>query len=170
MKKVSDSFASATHMVMPNDTNPLGNLMGGQLMLWMDIISAISAQKHCWNIVVTVSVDNVSFSHPIKLGDIVTLNAKVTRTFNTSMEVFIEVWVENYKTQTKIKSNTAFYTFVAVDSNNKPLRVTEAMPETDEEQGLYVGAIQRRNLRLMLANRLNEQDKKALLTELLNSK
>lgn len=155
---------------MPNDTNPLGNLMGGQLMLWMDIISAISAQKHCKNLVVTVSVDNVSFNHPIRLGDIVTLHAKVTRTFNSSMEVFIEVWVENFKTQTRIKSNTAFYTFVAVDTNGKPLRVVEAVPETDEETLLYTGAIQRRNLRLMLANRLNEQEKIKLLTDLLNTK
>lgn len=158
-------------MVMPNDTNPLGNLMGGQLMLWMDIISAISAQKHCWSIVVTVSVDNVSFNHPIRLGDIVTLNAKVTRTFNSSIEVFIEVWVENFKTQTKVKSNTAFYTFVAVDAtNNKPLKVVEALPETEEEITLHAGAIQRRNLRLMLAHRLNAEERITLLTDLLNSK
>ena len=170
MKKTAESFASATHMVMPNDTNPLGNLMGGQLMLWMDIISAISAQKHCKGLVVTVSVDNVSFNHPIRLGDIVTLHARVTRTFSSSMEVFIEVWVENYKTQTKIKSNTAFYTFVAVDTNGKPLKVIEAEPETEEEILLYTGAIQRRNLRLMLANRLNEEEKIKLLTDLLHTK
>ena len=169
MKKTTESFASATHMVMPNDTNPLGNLMGGQLMLWMDIISAISAQKHCKSLVVTVSVDNVSFNHPIRLGDIVTLHAKVTRTFSSSMEVFIEVWVENYKTQTKVKSNTAFYTFVTVDTNGKPLKVIEAEAETEEEILLYTGAIQRRNLRLMLANRLNEEEKVKLLTDLLNT-
>lgn len=170
MKKLAESFASATHMVMPNDTNPLGNLMGGQLMLWMDIISAISAQKHCKSLVVTVSVDNVSFNHPIRLGDIVTLHAKVTRTFSSSMEVFIEVWVENFKTLTKIQSNTAFYTFVAVDANGKPIKVIEALPETEEEIQLHTGAIQRRNLRLMLANRLNPQEKIKLLNDLLNIK
>jgi len=153
-----ESSVSMTELVLPNDTNTLNNLMGGRLMHWMDIVSAISAQKHSNSIVVTASVDNISFKHPICLGNVVTLNAKVTRAFNTSMEVRIEVEAEDIPSGKKIGSNTAYFTFVAVDRAGSPLEVPEVQPETLEETALYESALQRRQLRLILANRMNPQD------------
>jgi len=157
-KFAKESFATMTELVLPNDTNSLNNLMGGRMMHWMDIVSAISAQRHSNNVVVTASVDNVSFQNPIQLGDVITLKAFVTRAFNTSMEVFIEVWAENIPGGKKFRSNSAFYTFVAVDKNGKPLVVPELIPETDEEKELYEGALRRRQLRLVLAKRMKAED------------
>lgn len=144
-------------LVLPNDTNTLNNLMGGRLMHWMDIAAAISAQKHSNNIVVTASVDNVSFKHAIKLGDVVTIEAKVTRAFQTSMEVRLDVWAENIPTGSRLKSNEAYYTFVAVNEKG-PIRVPEIAPETDEEKQLYEGALQRRQLRLVLGGKMKADD------------
>src|SRR5690606_17540555 len=118
-------------------TNPLNNLMGGRLLHWMDIAAAISAQKHCNHIVVTASVDNVSFRHPVKLGDVISIEAQVTRAFNTSVEVRLTVWAENIPSGTKIKSNEAFYTFVAIDEQGNTLAVPQLIPETKEEKKLY---------------------------------
>jgi acyl-CoA hydrolase len=116
-----ESFISMTELVLPNDTNTLNNLMGGRLMHWMDIVSAIAAQKHSNRIVVTASVDNISFKHPIRLGNVVTLRAKVTRAFNSSMEVRIDVDAEDIPSQQKIESNSAYFTFVAVDQMGRPI-------------------------------------------------
>jgi acyl-CoA hydrolase len=127
-KKVSESLTVMTEIVLPNDTNTLGNLMGGKLLHWMDICSAISAHRHCKRVVVTASVNNVSFSNPIKLGSVVTLQSKVSRSFNSSMEVFIDVWIEDPVTGERLKCNEAIYTFVAVDQNGAPLPVPEAIP------------------------------------------
>src|SRR3954471_8853519 len=102
-KSPKDSLAIITEFVLPNDTNTLGNLMGGRLLHWMDIAAAIAAHRHCGRIVVTASVNNVSFNQPIKIGEIVTINAKVSRSFNSSMEVFMDVWVENNTTGAKKK-------------------------------------------------------------------
>src|SRR5258708_31322397 len=104
-KTPSESMAITTEIVLPNDTNVLGNLMGGRLLQWMDIASAIAAHRHCGRVVVTASVNNVSFNQPIKLGEIVTMQAKVSRAFTSSMEVFIDVWVENNQTGEKKKCN-----------------------------------------------------------------
>src|SRR2546423_13010621 len=125
LKKPNDSLTEMNELVLPNDTNTLGNLMGGRLLHWMDIASAIAAQKHSNRVVVTVSVDFVSFTESIKLGDVVTLKAKVTRAFKTSMEVWIEVYAENIPEGTRKKCNEAFYTFVAVDGNSRPIPVYE---------------------------------------------
>ncbi len=157
-KKVSESLVTMTELVLPNDTNTLQNLMGGRMMHWMDIVAAISAQRHSNRIVVTASVDNVSFSHPIRLGNVVTLKAKVTRAFNSSMEVYIEVLAEDIPGQKTLQSNTAFYTFVAVDQLGNPIDVPEAIPETEEEKGLFDSALRRRQLRLVLAGRLKPED------------
>ncbi|GAL87696.1 thioesterase superfamily protein [Sporocytophaga myxococcoides] len=157
-KFASESLVTMTELVLPNDTNPLHNLMGGKMMHWMDIVSAISAQKHSNSVVVTASVDNVSFSSPIKLGNVVTLTAKVTRSFSTSMEVHIEVWAEDIPSGTKIKSNEAFFTFVAMDGNGNPKKVPELVPETEKEKNFYESAMRRRELRLVLAGRLKAQD------------
>jgi len=143
---------------LPNDTNTLHNLMGGRMMHWMDIVSAISAQKHSNRIVVTASVDNVSFSESIKLGNVVTLEAKVTRAFNSSMEVHIVVYAEDIPSGKKVKSNQAFFTFVAVDQLGNPIDVPDAVPETEEEVKLYEGALRRRQLRLVLAGRMKPSE------------
>lgn len=153
-----ESFVSMTELVLPNDTNTLNNLMGGRLMHWMDIVSAIAGQKHCNSIVVTASVDNISFREPIRLGDVVTLRAKATRAFNSSLEIRIDVDAENIPARKKISSNTAYFTFVAVDSNGSPVEIPEIEPETEEEKELFQGALRRRQLRLILGGRMKPSD------------
>ncbi|MEP5612422.1 MAG: acyl-CoA thioesterase [Cyclobacteriaceae bacterium] len=157
-KKCTDSFVTMTELVLPNDTNTLTNLMGGRLMHWMDIVSAIAAQKHSNRIVVTASVDNISFSEPIRIGNTVTLTAFVTRAFNSSMEVYIEVVAEDIPADKKLHTNKAFFTFVAVDQSGKPIDVPELIPETEAEKELYDGALRRRQLRLVLAKRMAPND------------
>lgn len=161
-KNCRDSFVTMTEMVLPNDTNTLNNLMGGRLMHWMDIVSAIAAQRHSNRIVVTASVDNISFSKPIQLGNVVTLNAFVTRGFSSSMEVYIEVTAEDVPSGKRIESNRAFFTFVAVDQSGRPIDVPEVHPETDLEKELYEGALRRRQLRLVLGKRMKPEDAKEL--------
>jgi len=136
--------------------------MGGRLMHWMDIVSAIAAQKHSNRIVVTASVDNISFKHPIRLGNVVTLRAKVTRAFNSSMEVRIDVDAEDIPSNTKTESNSAFFTFVAVDQLGRPIDIPEVEPETEEEKTLYDGALRRRQLRLILGGRMKPSEAKEL--------
>jgi len=155
VKHPHQSEVIMTEMVLPNDTNTLNNLMGGRLLHWMDICAAIAAQKHSNRIVVTASVDNVSFTEPIRLGNIVTMKAKVTRSFNSSMEVFLEVWAEDIPAGIRVSTNRAFYTFVAVDQNGRPIEVPPLEPETDEENELFISALRRRQLRLVLAGRMN---------------
>lgn len=157
-KYAHESYVTMTELVLPNDTNTLNNLMGGRLMHWMDIVSAISAQKHSNRIVVTASVDNISFTKPIQLGNVVTLKAKVTRAFNSSMEVYITAEAEDIPSGKKFSSNSAFYTFVAVDQSGRPIDVPEVIPETDEEKELHAGALRRRQLRLVLAKRMKPED------------
>jgi acyl-CoA hydrolase len=150
-KTVKDSIATTSHLVMPNETNPGNMLMGGNLMYWMDVVGAICAQKHSNAYVVTASVDNISFKRPIALGDIVSLRAQVTRAFRTSMEVYITVQTENIPQGRKAFTNSAFMTFVALDKNGRPLEVPELIPETEEEQQLFERAIDRRKVRLQIA-------------------
>jgi len=157
-KFAKDSYTVMNELVLPNDTNTLNNLRGGSLLHWMDIAAAISAQKHCNRIVVTASVDNVSFRHPIKLGDVVTIEAQLSRAFNTSMEVRLTVWAQNIPSGTKIKSNEAFYTFVAIDEHSNTIAVPELIPETEDEKRFYTEAIQRRQLRLVLAGKMKASD------------
>ncbi len=157
-KPVADSLVRMTELVMPNDTNPLHNLMGGRMMHWMDVVAAISAGRHSNAVVVTASVDNVSFGESIKLGNVVTLEAQVTRAFRTSMEVHINVWAEDIPMGRKVKSNEAFLTFVALTADGKTLEVPEAIPSTAEDQRLYDGALRRRQLRLVLAGRMKAHD------------
>lgn len=157
-KKVSESLSIKSEMIMPNDTNTLGNLMGGNLMRMVDVIGAIAAQKHSNRIVVTASIDNVSFTNVVPLGDVVTLEAKVTRAFNTSMEVVVTVFTENIPAGTKQQTNQAFLTFVAVDQSGRPIEIAEAIPETEEEKIFYEAALRRRQLRLILAGRMKPND------------
>ena len=157
-KKAKESFIVMNELVLPNDTNTLNNLMGGRLLHWMDIAAAIAAQKHCNRIVVTASVDNVSFQHAIKLGDVVTIEAKVSRAFNTSVEVRLDVWAENIPSGSRQKSNEAYYTFVAVDQSGRTIPVPELRPETEEEHMLFDGALRRRQLRLILGGKMKPSD------------
>ena len=157
-KKAADSLTIMTELVLPNDTNVFGNLMGGRLMYWMDIAAALAAQKHCNAPVVTASVDNISFENPIKLGNVVHIRAHVTRAFNSSMEVHLNVWGEDLTQQYKYKSNEAYYTFVALDPNRNPRPVPQLISETDEEKKLFEGALRRRQLRLILGGKLKPDD------------
>ena len=158
IKTPSESIATLTELVLPNDTNNLDNLMGGRLLHWMDIASAISAHRHCGRIVVTASVNNVSFNQAIPRGSIVTMKAKVSRTFKSSMEVFVDVWMENMKSEGKIKCNEAIYTFVAVDQLGNPIEIPSINPESDVEKERYDGALRRRQLSLILAGRMSPKD------------
>jgi acyl-CoA hydrolase len=157
-RPISDSYAETTHLVLPNDTNTLGNLMGGQLLKWLDIACAISAHRHCKRVVVTVAVNHVSFDRPIKLGDFVTIRSHVSRAFSTSMEVWADVWVEDQQTGEKIPCNNAIYTFVAVDNTGRPLKVAEAVPTNELEQKRYDGALRRRQLRLILGGKMKAEE------------
>ncbi len=157
-KHPADSLIIMTELVLPNDTNLYGNLMGGRLMYWMDIAAALSAGKHCNAPVVTASVDNISFESPIKLGNVVHIEAKVTRAFHTSMEVHLKVWGEDLTHQYRYKSNEAYYTFVALDPNRKPRPVPSVLPETEEDFKLFDGALRRRQLRLILGGKMNPDD------------
>ena len=157
-KKPAGSLIIMTELVLPNDTNTHGNLMGGRLMYWMDIAAALSAMKHCAVPVVTASVDNISFEAPIKLGNVVHIEAKVSRSFNSSMEVHLSVWGEDAIQQYKYKSNEAYYTFVALNPNGKPRPVPQLIPETDGEKKLFDGALRRRQLRLILGGKLKPKD------------
>jgi acyl-CoA hydrolase len=157
-KHPRESFVSMTELVLPNDTNTLNNLMGGRLMHWMDIVSAIAGQKHCNSTVVTASVDNISFRSPIQLGNVVTLRARVTRAFTSSVEIKIDVEAENIPEGKKVASNTAYFTFVAVDKEGRPITVPEIEPESEEEKALFDGALRRRQLRLILAGRMKPHE------------
>ncbi len=162
IKHPQDSFVVMTEVVLPNDTNSFGNLMGGRLMYWMDIAAAVAAQKHCRSPVVTASVDNISFQNPVKLANVVHIEAKVTRAFNTSMEIHLNVWGEDLTQQYKYKSNEAYYTFVSLDPNGKPRPVPQLVPDTEEEKKLYDGALRRRQLRLILGGKMKPDDAQEL--------
>lgn len=151
----SETLAVTTKIVLPNDTNAHNNLFGGELLAWMDVIASVSAHRHCRRVVVTASVNNVSFNVPIKHASIVTLEAKVSRAFNTSMEIFIDVYVEDPVSGKQTKSNEAIYTFVAVDQNGGAIQVPELIPETEEEKERYDGALRRKQLALILAGKLD---------------
>lgn len=140
-------------MVLPNDTNQLGNLLGGRLMEWMDIAAAISAQRHSNRICVTAAVDDLVFHQPIRLGEVVTLRASVNRAFGTSLEVGVSVISENQLTGERKTANTAYLTFVAVDDNTMPVSVERIVPRTAEEKRRYNEALRRRTVRLQRRNR-----------------
>ena len=161
-KTPADSKIIMTELVLPNDTNVFGNLMGGRLMYWMDIAAALCACKHCNTPVVTASVDNISFENPIKLGNAVHIHASMSRVFTTSMEVHLKVWGEDFINQQKYKSNEAYYTFVSLDQNRKPMTVPGLSPETAEEIKLFDGALRRRQLRLVLGGKMKAEDAREL--------
>ena len=152
VKTPSESRITMTELVLPHHTNQLGNLLGGQLMHWIDICAALSAAKHSQRICVTASVDKIDFHHPIKLGEVVTLTAIVNRAFKTSMEVGVTVWSESHMTGEKKLSNSAFLTFVSVDENTQPTETFALEPKTEEEKRNFEEALQRRKTRLRELN------------------
>lgn len=157
-KTIQNTFTIMSELVLPNDANTIGNLMGGKLMYWMDIAAAMAAQKHCNSTVVTASVDNISFANPIKVGNILTIESRVTKAFNTSMEVYLRVWGEDLLSQEKYLSNEAYFTFVALGSNGRPKQISSIEAETEEEKALQAGALRRRQLRLILGGKMKPEE------------
>lgn len=154
-KPASVSLSVMTEIVLPNDTNNLNNLFGGQLLSWMDRCAAISAHRHCRQTVVTATVNHVSFKKAIPQGSIVTLEAKVSRAFKTSMEIFIDVFTEDQRGNgEKTKCNEAIYTFVAVDNNGNPIEVPGLIAENEIEKQRFDGALRRRQLALILSGKM----------------
>ena len=147
-KPVQASQVNTTQLVLPNDTNQLGNLLGGTLMHWIDIAAAICAQRHSGRICVTASVDELTFHYPIKLGEVVTLQASVNRAFSTSMEIGVLVTVSNRTQPAARRANTAYLTFVGLDDSGQPTRVPPVVPETDDEVERFQEALRRREARL----------------------
>jgi len=149
IKTVKESQVEKIELIQPNDTNILGNLLGGRLMHFIDIAAALASARHCNNVAVTASVDNLQFHHPIHLGDIVLLKASVNRAFNTSMEIGVRVEVEDIKTGQITHSNSAYLTFVSIDSKTgRPVKVPQIIPDTEEEKRRYEQALTRREQRL----------------------
>ncbi|MFA5619544.1 MAG: acyl-CoA thioesterase [Weeksellaceae bacterium] len=169
IKTPSESEAVLTNLVLPSETNMLNNIFGGELLARMDRISSIAAKRHSESYqVVTASVNHVSFNTPVPLGSILMLKAKVTRAFTSSMEIYVDVWIDDPVKQEMIKSNNGIYTFVAVDANNKPVQVPELKPETEEEIERFHAALRRKQLSLILAGKMKPQDAnelKALFVE-----
>ena len=149
-----DSKTIQTDFVLPADTNSLNNLFGGELLARMDKVASIAAIKHSGSVVVTASINNVSFGEPVPNGSILTIEAKVSRAFTTSMEVFIDVWKQNKTHPEKFKVNEAIYTFVAVNRQGKPVKVPKLIPQTDIEINRYDAALRRRQLSLVLAGKM----------------
>ncbi len=167
-KTPSQSRTILTDLVLTGETNHLNKMFGGELLARMDRAASIAAQRHSNHVTVTASVNHVAFNHSIDVGSVVTVEAMISRAFSTSMEVYIDVWIEDLLGD-RVKANEAIYTFVAVDAEGKPVRVPELIPETRIEKERYAGALQRRQLSLVLAGKLSPHDAtelKALFTEL----
>jgi acyl-CoA hydrolase len=147
-KTVKESQVIMTQLVLPNDTNRLGNLLGGQLMHWADLAAAIAAARHSRRICVTASVDDINFIHPVKAGDVLILRASVNRVFTTSMEVGVKIFSEDLLTGEEQHANSAYLTFVAIDNSHRPVVVLPVVPETEDEQRRFREALQRREDRL----------------------
>jgi acyl-CoA hydrolase len=157
-KTPSQSLTILTDMVLPSETNPLNNLFGGELLARMDRAASIAARRHSRRITVTASVNHVAFNRSIPLGSVVTVEAKVSRAFKTSMEVFLDVWIEDRESGLKEKANEAIYTFVAVDDFGKPVNVPELKPETPLEIERFDAALRRKQLSLVLAGKMKPND------------
>ncbi|MBI4534799.1 MAG: acyl-CoA thioesterase [Ignavibacteriae bacterium] len=147
-KYVRESQVITTELVLPNDTNQLGNLLGGRLMHWIDIAAAIAAQRHCGRVCVTASVDELNFHEAIRLGEIVVLRASINRAFRTSMEVGVVVTSHGLHSGPPRRANNAYLTFVATDEKGKPVAVPAVTPESDDEKRRYEEALIRRQQRL----------------------
>ena len=154
----SESLTILTDLVLPSETNPLNNLFGGELLARMDRAASISARRHSRRVTVTASVNHVAFNRAIPLGSVVTVEAKVSRSFRTSMEIFIDVWVEDRESGSRSKANEAIYTFVAVDETGRPVEVAPIEPQTDEEKSRFDAALRRKQLSLVLAGKMKPSE------------
>lgn len=166
-KTPKESLTIATDLILPGETNPLNNLFGGELLARMDKACSIAARRHSSRIVVTASVNHVAFNKSVPVGSVLMIEAKVSRAFNSSMEVYADVWIEDRESGERTKANEAIYTFVAVDRTGMPVKVPELIPETDLEKERYAGALRRKQLSLVLSGRMKPQDAhelKALFT------
>lgn len=168
-KPVSASVCKMTEIVLPNDTNGLGNMMGGRLLHLMDKCAAIAAQRHANRVCVTANVDNVEFQSAIREGEVVVIEGRVNRAFRTSMEVELNVWAENPREETSRKCNRAFYTFVALDEEGSPVEIPSIAPQSEEEDERYKAAAKRRDIRLVLAGRKNLEDAASLKEDMLTA-
>lgn len=157
-KKPSESLTILTDVVLPGETNPLNNLFGGELLARMDRAASITARRHSRRVCVTASVNNVAFNRAIPLGSVVTVEAKVSRAFSSSMEIFIDVWIEDRESGIKTKANEAIYTFVAVDETGRPVAVPEIIPETDLEKQRFDAALRRKQLSLVLSGKMKPSE------------
>ncbi len=157
-KYVSESTTITSDLVLPGETNPLNNMFGGELLARMDRAAGIAARRHSRRICVTASVNHVAFNRPIPLGSVVTVEAKISRAFTSSMEIYLDVWIEDRESGMKIKANEAIYTFVAVDDMGNPVAIPEIIPETELEQQRYDAALRRKQLSLVLAGKMAPSD------------
>ncbi len=157
-KTPSESRTIMTDMVLPSETNPLNNLFGGELLARMDRAASIAARRHSRRITVTASVNHVAFNRSVPLGSVVTVEAAISRTFTTSMEVYIDVWMEDRVSGERAKANEAIYTFVAVDDTGKPTKVPPLLPETQLEKERFDGALRRKQLSLVLAGKMKPKE------------
>jgi len=157
-KNPKDSLTILTDLVLPGETNPLDNLFGGELLARMDRASSIAARRHCKRIVVTAAVNHVEFSKAVPVGSVLTIEAKVSRAFTSSMEIFVDVWIEDRESGEKTKVNEGIYTFVAVNEMGTPVKVPSITPETDLEKERFMGALRRRQLSLVLSKKMKPSD------------
>jgi len=158
IKTPSDSRTILTDIVLPSETNPIGNMFGGELLARMDRAASIAARRHSRRIVVTASVNHVAFNKMIPVGSVVTIEAKISRSFKTSMEVYLDVWIEDRESGLRTKANEAIYTFVAVDEMGLPVPVPQIQPETELEKKRFDAALRRKQLSLVLAGKMHPQD------------
>lgn len=157
-KNPKDSLTVLTDLVLPGETNYLDSLFGGELLARMDRACSIAARRHSNKLVVTASVNHVAFNKSVPSGSVLTIEAKVSRAFSTSMEVYVDVWIDTLDSEKKIKANEGIYTFVAVDNNGKPTKIPTLIPETELEKERYKSALRRKQLSLVLAGRMNPND------------
>ncbi len=157
-KTPSESLTIITDLVLPSETNPIGNMFGGELLARMDRAASIAARRHSRRIVVTASVNHVAFNKMIPLGSVVTVEAKVSRAFSSSMEIYMDVYIEDRESGERSVSNEAIYTFVAVDETGRPVRVPELIPETDLEKQRFEAALRRKQLSLVLAGKMKPRE------------
>ena len=158
LKTPEQSKTIMTDLVLPSETNPINNLFGGELLARMDRAASIAARRHSRRIVVTASVNHVAFNRAVPVGSVVTVEAKVSRAFRTSMEIYLDVWIEDRESGEKTKANEAIYTFVAVDEMGTPVAVPELTPETKLEKERFDAALRRRQLSLLLAGKIKPDE------------
>lgn len=157
-KHPSESLTTMTDLVLPSETNPLNNLFGGELLARMDRAASIAARRHSRRIVVTASVNHVAFNRAVPIGSVVTVEAKISRSFKTSMEIYIDVWIEDRESGLRNKANEGIYTFVAVDDTGRPVEVAPIIPETELEKQRFDAALRRKQLSLVLAGKMNPHE------------